>query len=96
MIADFIAQGPTETELQQAKDNIIGGFPLRFDSNAKLIGYLSVMGIYGLPDDFLNAYPDRVRTLSHEDIRRAWQKRVDTKALNSVIVGDMDNPLSEK
>ncbi|MCP2041806.1 zinc protease [Neisseria sp. HSC-16F19] len=87
VIADFIAQGPTEAELQQAKDNIIGGFPLRFDSNAKLIGYLSVMGIYGLPDDFLDAYPERVRALSREDIRRVWQQRVDTKALNSVIVG---------
>ena len=29
VLVDFIAQGPTEAELQQAKDNIIGSFPLK-------------------------------------------------------------------
>lgn len=87
VVADFVAHGPSAEELQQAKDNIIGGFPLRFDTNAKLIGYLSVMGIYGLHDDFLHAYPARVQALTREDIRRVWQKRVPAEKLNSVIVG---------
>ena len=32
-IAQFIAEGPSEDELAQAKRHIIGGFPLRLDSN---------------------------------------------------------------
>ena len=44
----FIEKGPTATELKEAKQNIIGGFPLRIDSNAKIIDYLAVIGFYHL------------------------------------------------
>jgi len=37
-LAEFVANGPTEKELQAAKQNIIGGFPLRIDSNRKILG----------------------------------------------------------
>ena len=86
VVAEFVAQGPTEAELAQAKANIVGGFPLRFDSNAKLIGYLSVMGFYNLPNDFLSAYPAKVEALTTSQIRAAWQ-RVDPSELNTVVVG---------
>ncbi len=35
-LAEFIAKGPTEKELTAAKQNIVGGFPLRIDSNRKI------------------------------------------------------------
>src|SRR5688572_4749922 len=35
-LADFVAQGPNAKELAAAKKNIIGGFPLRIDSNRKI------------------------------------------------------------
>ena len=34
----FVEQGPTEAELQAAKDHLIGGFPLLLDGNLKLLG----------------------------------------------------------
>lgn len=93
VVADFIANGPTEAELAQAKANIIGGFPLRFDSNAKLLGYLSIIGFYRLPDDFLDRYPERVAALTPEQIRSVWQRRVQPAQLNTVVVGDPDGSL---
>ncbi len=86
-LTQFIAQGPTDAELKQAKNNIIGGFPLRFDSNGKLIAYLDVIGRYDLPLSFLDDYPEKVRKISKDDIRYAWQKRIDPALLNTVIVG---------
>ena len=56
VIKQFIEEGPTEEELAQAKANIIGSFPLRFDSNAKLVEYLSIIGYHNLPNDYLEAY----------------------------------------
>ncbi|HEX5539074.1 MAG TPA: pitrilysin family protein, partial [Methylophilaceae bacterium] len=38
----FMQEGPTEAELKAAKQNIIGGFPLRLDSNSKILEYLAV------------------------------------------------------
>lgn len=87
VIRQFIAEGPTEEEMAQAKANITGSFPLRFDSNAKLLGYLNLIGVYNLPDDYLEAYPKAVAKLTAADVKAAWQKRVRPEDLNIVVVG---------
>ncbi|MDO5639543.1 MAG: pitrilysin family protein [Neisseria sp.] len=87
VLAGFIAEGPTEAELQQAKDNIIGAFPLRFDSNAKLLPYLNLIGVYSLPDDYLEAYPKAIAGLTTEQVKSAWQRRVKPQDMNIVVVG---------
>lgn len=87
VLRQMIQEGPSEAELQQAKDNIIGSFPLRFDTNAKLIGYLAMIGLYDLPGDWLDQYPQKIAALTTADIKAAWQKRVRPENLNTVIVG---------
>lgn len=87
VLADYIAQGPTEAQLQQAKNNIIGGFPMRFDTNNKLLGWLSTIGFYELPLDYLDTYPQKVQALTTEQIRDAWQRRLKVEDLNVVTVG---------
>lgn len=86
-VADFVANGPTEAELAQAKANIVGGFPLRFDSNRKLLGYLGVIGRYELPLTFLRDYPARIAALTVADVRDAWRRRLDPARLDTVVVG---------
>ena len=88
VIEQFIAEGPTEEELKQAKANIIGSFPLRFDSNAKLLNYLSLMGVYDLPSSYLEDYPKAVEQLTAAQIKAAWQRRVKPADLHTVVVGD--------
>ena len=83
----FITEGPTEAELQQAKDNIIGSFPLRFDTNQKLLGYLGMIGLYDLPSDWMEQYPKKIEALTVDDVKKAWQRRVKPENLNTVVVG---------
>lgn len=87
VLADFVAQGPTEAELRQAKDNITGSFPLRFDSNSKLLGVLLNIGLYNRPTDWLDTYNDKVNALTVDDIKRAWQKHIVPQEMNVVVVG---------
>ena len=87
VLADFVANGPTEAELRQAKDYLTGSHPLRFDTNAKVLPRVSATGVYNLPPDQLDRYPEEVAALTVEDIRRVWQRRVDLKRLNVVLVG---------
>ena len=87
VLAGFIEEGPTDAELAQAKANITGSFPLRFDTNAKLLGYLSLIGLYNLPDDYLEAYPKAVSALTAEQVKSAWQRRVNPENINIVTVG---------
>ena len=87
VIKQFIEEGPTEEELAQAKANIIGSFPLRFDSNAKLVEYLSIIGYHNLPNDYLEAYPKAIGKLTVEQVKDAWQRRVKPEDLHIVVVG---------
>ena len=87
VVSQYVAQGPTEAQLQQAKANIIGGFPMRFDTNAKLLSWLGTIGFYNLPSDYLDTYTQKVNALTTEQIREAWQRRIKVNDLNVVVVG---------
>ena len=83
----FISAGPSSKELVAAKQNLTGGFPLRIDSNGKIIGYLAVIGFYDLPLDYLDTWVDRINAISAEQIRDAFARRVDLDRLVEIRVG---------
>lgn len=92
VLADFVAQGPTDAELKQAQDHITGSFPMNFDSNAKLLSVLVSIGLNQRPTDWLDTYNDKVRALTVDDIRRAWQKHIQPQKMNVVITGGQPVP----
>jgi zinc protease len=86
-LAEFIAKGPTEKELIAAKQNIIGGFPLRIDSNRKILEYLSLIGFYNLPLTYLDDFTHRVEQVSVAQIRDTFMRHINPQAMATVIVG---------
>jgi zinc protease len=87
VLADFLEQGPTPEELQAAKRNITGGFPLRIDSNRKIAELLAAIGFHGLPLDYFDDYIKRVDAVTAEQVRAAFQRHVQPQNLLTVIVG---------
>ncbi|HET8610473.1 MAG TPA: pitrilysin family protein [Burkholderiales bacterium] len=83
----FITDGPTAAEVKAAQDNLIGGFPLRIDSNRKILEYLSVIGFYDLPLTYLDDFREHVKAVSIPDIKRAFARHVDPDKLVTVVVG---------
>ncbi len=83
----FISGGVTEAELKAAKQNIIGGFPLRLDSNAEILEYLAVIGFYHLPLTYLEDFNKEITQVTAAQIKDAFKRRVDPKKLVTVIVG---------
>ena len=88
----FVADGPSAAELEQAKANIIGGFPLRYDSNKKLIEYVAAIGFYNLPLTWLDDYPRAVKQVTPEAVRDAYRRRVGLDHLVEVVVGGSNEP----
>ncbi|ACT48654.1 M16 family metallopeptidase [Methylotenera mobilis] len=84
----FLKNGVTEAELKAAKANIIGGFPMRIDSNKKILDYLSVIGFYKLPLNYLDGYNKRVENVTAAQIKDAFNRRLNTQNFVTVIVGD--------
>lgn len=86
-LTGFIAEGPGTAELQAAKDNLINGFGLRLDSNAKILDYVAMIGFYRLPLDWLDTYPQKVAAVSVEQVRDAFTRRIRSEQLVTVIAG---------
>jgi len=86
-VADFIAQGPTAKELAAAKKNIVGGFPLRIDSNRKILENLAVIGFYRMPLTYLDDFTTNVERVTAEQVKAAFQRRIDPNRLATVVVG---------
>lgn len=86
-IERFRTQGPTPEELTAAIKNITGGFPLRIAGNGKIAQYLAMIGFYGLPLDYLDRFNDHISAVTAEDIRDAFQRRIDPARFATVMVG---------
>lgn len=86
VLAGFVKNGPTETELAAAKKNLIDGLGLRIDSNAKLLGYLATIGFFKLPLTYLDDFPAKVAAVTAKDVRAAFARHVKPENLVTVIV----------
>jgi zinc protease len=87
VLSEFVKKGPTATELKAAKDNLIGGFPLRLDSNKKLLDNLSNIAWYELPLDYLDTWSARVERVSIEQIKTAFARHLQPDRMVGVVVG---------
>ena len=86
----YVAQGPGEVELQDSLKNITGGFPLRIDSNKKIVEYLSVIGFYSLPLDYLDTFVASVNQQDKKKVDDALKRRIHPDKMLTVIVGGKD------
>ena len=91
-IDTFIKDGPPADRLEAAKQNLIGGFPLRIDSNSETIEYISMIGFYGLPLDYLDTFPKKIAKVDAAQIKEAFARRVNLDRSAVVVVGSKDNP----
>jgi zinc protease len=85
------AEGPTPTELENAKKYLIGSYPLRFDTNAKIASQL--LGI--LQDDLGIGYVDKrnglIEAVTIDDAKRVAQGLFKVENLIVTIVGRPKN-----
>ena len=72
---------------QLGSSNMIGGFPLRLDSNKKIVEYISMMAFYDYPLDYLDTFADKVNSVTVNQIKKAFSKRVNMDDFTTVIVG---------
>lgn len=86
-LRQFVSEGPSEDELTQAKSNLTGGFPLRIDSNKKIIEYLSLIGFYKLPMNYLDTWVDKVNAVDVAAVKQAFARRVHPGQMATVVVG---------
>lgn len=86
-ISEFVEAGPTESEMLAAKSNLINGFPLRIDSNRKILDNVANIAWNDLPLDTLDTWTDQMRAVTREQVIAAFKKNLDVDKLVTVVVG---------
>ncbi len=86
-LKEFVAEGPTDREMQAAIRHITGGYPLRIDSNRKILEYIAMIGFYDLPLDYLERFNERVEAVTREQVMDAFRRRIHPDRMVTVIVG---------
>lgn len=87
LLKDFVVVGPNEKEVEQAKQNLLGGYALQFDSNRSICHEIAAMGFYHLPLDYFNDYKEKISQVTADSIKDAFQKHVNPEKLAIVMVG---------
>jgi zinc protease len=86
-IAQFIINGPTQTELEAAKANLMNGYPLRIDNNRKLLDNVSSIAWNNLPLDTMDMWTKQVEAVSLEQVKTAFQKYLAMDRMKIVVLG---------
>ena len=86
LLVHFLAEGPSEAELLAAKQNLVGSFPLRLDSNRKILENVAALGFYGLPLDYLDRYTENVEKVTVAAIKSAFARHVKLENMVTVVV----------
>ncbi|MBA1202324.1 insulinase family protein [Pseudomonas capeferrum] len=77
LLADFVAQGPTQAELDLAVEQVANQYLQAVSSNRAMADTLMRMGQDKLPSNYLATYLDRMRALTPEGVRDALQRHFD-------------------
>ena len=86
-IAQFITDGPTPSELEAAKSNLINGYPLRIDNNRKLLDNVSSIAWNDLPLDTMDIWTKQVEAVTLEQVKASFQKYLAMDRMKIVVLG---------
>jgi len=85
----------SDQELNDAKDYLIGSFPLRLDTNRKVASFLAQVEYFELGLDYPDRYPNLIRSVTREDVLRVARQYLQPDKLTTVIVGNLQK-IAEK
>ena len=86
-IANFIANGPTVSELLAAKANLVNGYPLRIDNNRKLLDNVSSIVWNDLPLNTMENWTQQVEAVTLDQVTAAFQKYLSMDRMKIVVLG---------
>lgn len=79
----------SEKELDSAKKYLIGSFPMRFDTQGKLVNFMTQVEYYGLGMDYPDKYPGLIRSITREEVLRVARTYLHPDNYVLVVVADL-------
>ena len=79
--------GPTQAELDNAKSYLIGSYPLRFDTNAKIATQLLGLRMDDFGPEYIDNRNEMIAAVTLDDLKRVAKRLLETDNLIVTIVG---------
>jgi zinc protease len=105
IVRDFLVSGPTQKELDDAKRELSGSFPLSTASNSDIVGQLGAIGFYNLPLTYLEDFMQQAQSVTVEQVKAAMNKHLSADKMVIVTAGPtveqkplpapIDNPIEQ-
>jgi zinc protease len=83
----FLADGPTPEEQADGVTSLLGGLPRQLETNEGAAAVMGEIELYDLGLDFLERYPDVIRSLTREQVTEVARRWIDPERLISAIAG---------
>jgi zinc protease len=87
--------GISENDLQFIKNCMILSNALRFETNGSLVGMLSTMAKYGLPDNYIKNEENVIKGMTLEEHKAITDKYIIPDKMYYVIVGDASTQMKQ-
>ncbi|MCA9594433.1 MAG: insulinase family protein [Myxococcales bacterium] len=78
----------SQTERDDAVNGLLLGFPGRFEQNGDVAAQLSMLPVYGRPNDWYSRWPGNVRSVTAEAANAVAKSYCDAKDYVVVVAGD--------
>jgi zinc protease len=97
LFRDYVQQGPTAQELDDAKRYLAASMVLGFGSNTGMIDKLNTLAVHQLPTDYWSNLQNRYQNLTLEQVKQAIARHFDADRLVYISVGSSveQEPLPE-
>ncbi len=78
----------SEGELREARDFLVGVFPLRFETTGGIAAAIEPIAVYGLPDDYWQTYRSRIEAIGTAEAHAAAVDLIRPDELVILAAGD--------
>ena len=87
IVRDFLANGPTQKELDDAKRELAGSFPLTAASNSSIVAQLGAIGFYDLPLTYIEDFMTQSQEVTVEQVKAVMNKHLGADKMVIVTAG---------
>ena len=89
-VSSFASEGPTDEELAESKQYLIGSMPRTLETNIGIASYLQMMEFFELGLDYDLRVPGLLQAVTREDVHAAARRTLDTSRAALVVAGPYD------
>ena len=89
-VKKLVDEGPTDAELDKARNYLKGQYPLGLQAPDELAGEIANVEFFGLPQDFIATYPGKIGEVTMADVKRVLKSYFCTEDLKILVVSNGD------